>query len=69
MLADRAAVRATDPHRVSDADAGIVGRQVEEWEPLDEIPADRRIVVATDRPAADVVASVAEIFDERLQRT
>jgi hypothetical protein len=68
-LADRAAVRATDPQRISDADAGIVGRQIEEWEPLEEIPADRRIVVATDRPAADVVASVAEIFDERLQRT
>jgi hypothetical protein len=69
VLADRAAVRATDPQRISDADAGIVGRQVEEWDPLEEIPADRRIVVATDRPAADVVASVAEIFDERLQRT
>ena len=36
---------------------------------LEEIPADRRIVVATVRPAADVVASVAEIFNERLQRT
>jgi uncharacterized protein len=69
VLADRAAVRATDPQRISDADAGIVGRQIEEWEPLNEIPADRRVVVATDRPTADVVASVAEIFDERLQRT
>jgi uncharacterized protein len=68
VLTDRAARRATDPQRVSDADAGIVGLQIEEWEPLDEIPADRRVVVATDRPAADVVAAAAEILDERLQR-
>lgn len=68
VLADRAARRAKDPQRVSDADAGIVGRQIDEWEPLDEIPADRRIAVATDRPTTDVVDAVAEMLDERLQR-
>ena len=68
VLADRAARRATDPQRISDADAGTVGRQIEEWEPLDELSAERRIAVVTDGPAAEVVAAAAGILDERLQR-
>ncbi len=68
MLTDRAARRATDPQRISDADAGTVGRQIEEWEPLDELSAERRIAVVTDGPPAEVVAAAAEILDERLQR-
>lgn len=68
MLTDRAARRATDPQRISDADAGTVGCQIEEWEPLGELSAERRIAVVTDGPPAEVVAAVAEILDERLQR-
>ena len=50
VLADRAARRAKHPQQISDADAGIVGRQIEEWESLGEVSADRRIAVVTDGP-------------------
>ena len=68
VLADRAAKRATDAQRISDADEAVVARHIEEWEPLDELPANRRIAVATDRPIADVVSAVAESLDALLER-
>lgn len=68
VLAERAGRRTGDPQRVSDADEAVVARHIREWESLEELPADRRIAVATDRPIADVVNAVGENLDELLQR-
>jgi aminoglycoside phosphotransferase family enzyme/predicted kinase len=66
VLARRAAARAKDPQRVSDADAGIATRQLAEWEPLTEIAPAGRVTVPTDRPPEAVVAAARDALDERL---
>jgi uncharacterized protein len=66
VLLERAAARERDPARVSDADAKIVARQASELEPLDEIAADRVLVLRTDRAVEECADAVAAWLDERL---
>ena len=66
VVARRAAARTRQPDRVSDAGPGIALIQAEEWEPLDEVPPARRIVLRTDRPVAETMAVLRDEVDVRL---
>jgi uncharacterized protein len=66
VLAERARRRAADPHRVSDADATVALREQQAWEPLDEVPASRHLVLRTDRPVEETLADVLALLDGRL---
>jgi aminoglycoside phosphotransferase family enzyme/predicted kinase len=63
LLADRAAAREGEPGRISDADLEQVERQQLEFEPLDELPGDRRSVLDTDRPAEELEFEVEALLD------
>ena len=66
-LLRRAAAREHDPERISDADATIAERQIGEWRPLTEVPADRHVTIATDQSRESVLAALAATLDERLR--
>jgi predicted kinase len=55
VLAARAAVRDSQPRRISDATAQVVGRAFSEWQPLDEVPSAQHIIVRADQEAAGVL--------------
>jgi aminoglycoside phosphotransferase family enzyme/predicted kinase len=66
VLAERAARRGRDPHRVSDADPAVVLRELDSWEPLEEVPAGAHLALRTDRPVAQVAGDVLALLDRRL---
>jgi uncharacterized protein len=66
VLAERAARRETSPRRVSDADAAVVRREQQTWEPLDEVPASAHLALRTDRPLDHVLGDVLALLDRRL---
>lgn len=66
VLAERAARRARDPQRVSDADVAVTLREQQAWEPLDELPAAAHIVLRTDRDVDQIVGDVLALLDRRL---
>jgi uncharacterized protein len=66
VLAARAARRAHDPRRVSDADLDVVLRERSSWEGLDEVPARDHIVVRTDRSLQELLEDVRALLDRRL---
>jgi predicted kinase len=68
VVAERARGREGEPGRVSDATAEIAARQAAEFEPLDEVEADRHVLVRTDRPAEDAVDEIVAALDARLVR-
>ena len=68
VVAERARRREPEPGRISDATAEIAARQLEEFEPLDEVEPDRHVQVRTDRDTADVVDEVEAALDARLAR-
>ena len=68
VLAQRAAKREHDPARVSDADLGVVLREHETWEPLDELPANAYLALRTDRPLEELVGDVLALLDHRWAR-
>ena len=63
VVAERAAARMRDPARVSDATAEIAARHRREFEPLDEVPAGRHLLVRTDRPVAEIADRVTAAID------
>jgi predicted kinase len=65
-LAQRAARRARAPSRISDADAAVVAREQQSWEPLDEVPAAAHLAVRTDRSGEEVLSDVLALIDQRL---
>jgi uncharacterized protein len=65
VLAQRAAERAPDPRRVSDADVAVALREQRAWEPLDELPAARHIALRTDRDLEQVVGDALALLDRR----
>jgi aminoglycoside phosphotransferase family enzyme/predicted kinase len=67
LLAERAARRERDPGRVPDADLKVVIRELDTWEPLDEVPARAHLMVRTDRPIEEMVGDVLALLDRRLQ--
>jgi uncharacterized protein len=66
VLAGRARARQDDPSRVSDADLGIVVRERDSWESLDEVDALDHIALRTDRPIDGIVGDLAALIDRRL---
>ena len=68
VIAERAALRESDPLRVSDATAGIAERQLAEFEPLDEVPADRHLLLRSDRPFESVLDELEAALDARLHK-
>ena len=67
VLAERAARRAQDPERISDADTAVIMRERLSWEPLDEVPAQAHVVIRTDRPLERIVGDLLSLLDRRLQ--
>jgi uncharacterized protein len=63
LRVSRAAHRSADAARVSDAGAAIAAGQ--EWAPLAEVPAGRRVTVRTDRTPQAVVEALGAALDER----
>lgn len=66
VLGERAARRERDPDRISDAGARVALREQQAWEPLEEVPANARLVVRTDRRREQVVGDVLALLDRRL---
>jgi aminoglycoside phosphotransferase family enzyme/predicted kinase len=66
VLAERAARRAHDRGRVSDADPQVVLHERTSWESLDEVPAGRHLALRTDRPIEQIVDDVLALLDSRL---
>ena len=63
VVEQRARSRETDPARVSDATAGIAAAQATEFEPLDEVPAARHLLMRTDRPLDQIVLDLETALD------
>jgi uncharacterized protein len=68
VLAHRAAARGRQPGTVSDADADVAVLQAEQWQPLADVPANRRVEVCTDQDPAAVLAAARDALDARLRR-
>lgn len=62
----RARERLLDPRRESDATPAIARRQIVEFAPLDEVPAEAHIVLRTDRPPERVLEDLRSLLDARL---
>jgi aminoglycoside phosphotransferase family enzyme/predicted kinase len=67
VVAERAAAREGDPSRVSDAGGELAERQRREFEPLDEVRADRHLVLRTDRAVEEIADDVEALLDARRQ--
>ncbi|WP_320668609.1 bifunctional aminoglycoside phosphotransferase/ATP-binding protein [Patulibacter defluvii] len=63
VLEERLRRRALEPMRISDATLAVGRRQAATAEPLDEVPADRLLLLRTDRPVAALVEAVAAALD------
>lgn len=59
----RARAREHYPERESDATAGVAARPVASWTALDEVPADRHLVLRADRPPWELVRDLAAWLD------
>jgi aminoglycoside phosphotransferase family enzyme/predicted kinase len=66
VLVERAARRACDPARVSDADVEVVMRERSTWEPLDEVPASAHLSLRTDRPLEELIEDLRALLDARI---
>lgn len=63
VVAERARSREADPTRVSDATAAIAAAQRTEFEPLDEVPAARHLLLRTDRPIEELTLELEGALD------
>ena len=68
VLMQRATCRERDRERISDADAAVVLREQDSFEPLDELPADAHLVLRADRPVEEIRDDVVALLDRRLPR-
>jgi uncharacterized protein len=66
VLRRRAAARDRDPGRVSDASLEVVLREAQRWEALDEVPAERHLLMRSDRPVGPILQDLADLLDRRL---
>jgi hypothetical protein len=66
VLLERARRREHEPERASDATLALVDRQLGELAPLDEVPADRHLVLRTDRQPAASIDELEARLDHRL---
>ena len=65
---ERARRRTGNATAVSDADAGVVRRQADVGGVGADVPADRHVVLRTDRPATEALDDLAALLDARLAR-
>jgi uncharacterized protein len=65
VLAARVDTRTSKPDRVSDADQAIIEQQLDELEPLQEVPRRQRIQLTTEAPVQELLGEV-EAFVDRL---
>ena len=65
---ERARRRLGDAAAVSDADVDVVRLQADDGGLADDVPADRHLVLRTDRPAAEALDDLAALLDARLAR-
>jgi uncharacterized protein len=63
VLLERAAAREGEPGVISDAGPAVVERQLDELEPLGEIPERLRAELHTDRPADEAVGDLEAALD------
>ena len=68
VLIDRARRRERDRDQISDADAAVVLREQNSFEPLDELAADAHLVLRADRPVEEIRDEVVALLDRRLPR-
>ena len=66
VLRHRGAARELDPRRISDAGAGVVERERDRFDPLDETSAGRHLLLRTDRDVAEIVGDLLALLDRRL---
>ena len=69
LLLERAQARVGAARGVSDADTAIVETQLSRFEPLDEVPADRRAAIRTDQPVAAEVVDVEDLANRALSES
>ena len=69
VVAERADRRLRDPGQASDATAEIAARQLAEFAPLDEVDADRHVIVRTDREVRETIDEIEAALDARLARS
>jgi uncharacterized protein len=69
VLRRRACERDRDPHRVSDASLEVVLREAQRWQALDEVPAERHLLMRSDRPVGRILQDLADLLDRRLDET
>jgi aminoglycoside phosphotransferase family enzyme/predicted kinase len=65
VLLARARKRELEPERVSDAGESVVRRQLADFEPLDDLPADARMELITEASLDRLVAQVEGFIDRR----
>ena len=63
VLLSRARRREEDPDRVSDAGAAVIRRQLDDFEPLTEVPATARTVLVTEAAPAELIGEVESFVD------
>lgn len=68
VVIERAARRLAEGTSVSDAGPELAVRQLREFEPLDEIPADRHLALRTDAPVDELIDDVEAGLDARIAR-
>ncbi len=66
-LAARVDIRTSMPKRVSDADQAIVERQLDEFEPLHEVPPRQHIQLTTDAPVQELLEEVEAFIDGTME--
>ncbi|MGH2880841.1 MAG: AAA family ATPase [Solirubrobacteraceae bacterium] len=65
-LARRAAARAREPERISDASLQVVVRESVMWEPLLEVPPEAHVVLRSDRPVEAQITDLMALLDQRV---
>lgn len=66
VLLERARARELEPGHVSDATAAVVAREWTSWDPLDEVPAGRHLILRSDRPLTALLSELIGLLDGRL---
>jgi hypothetical protein len=62
-LLERAAAREGEPGVISDAGPAVVERQLDELEPLEEVPERLRAELSTERPVDEALGDLEAALD------
>jgi predicted kinase len=67
ILAARVDIRTSKAERISDADQAIVERQLDEFEPLHEVPPRQHIQLTTDAPVQQLLEEIEAFVDATME--